>query len=119
MGRTKEKKPKGSNGNSGAGSGSYGSDRIAFDARTVRNLSEDLNRISQFTDISWEFTADGKELVVNGIEKEPITFSGYKGAKCFLDGYLLGYDHGYGDGTNDANDVAEDKHLDEDDSDGE
>jgi len=70
--------------------------QVLFDHFQIKTITNILGRINHLTEIDWKFTND--TLVVNGIEKDSITFTHPKSAKAFLDAYLIGYDHGYSDG---------------------
>ena len=70
--------------------------RVAFDDQSVRNLTAKLDQIAQVSNIQWEFRGD--ELIVTGLDDEPVTFGHWKSATAFIDGYLMGYNHGFGDG---------------------
>jgi hypothetical protein len=69
-----------------------------FNERTQQRITEQLSRLSQVIQFSWELTEE--ELTIRDLDNEEpfnlIVFTHRAPAEAFLDAYLLGYNHGYG-----------------------
>ena len=72
--------------------------RTCFD-KDAKELNTLLREIDDYvTKIEWQYSGDGSELYLNTLGGpeglDPVTFTTFKSAKAFLDGYTLGHKHG-------------------------